>query len=132
MTSNSTLTQLSFDSNSSQFSFTVSGPSETFGYVNLYVPKTLLADPSKMKVYLDNTPLDYTVQPDGDSWLVLFNYTHSTHNVIVDLTGAATIAETKGEQSGPDLLIYALPITAVVIALIIVVAVKTRRKKQPP
>jgi uncharacterized repeat protein (TIGR02543 family) len=129
VTSNSTLTQLSFDSNSSQLSFTVSGPTGSTGYVTLYIPKTLMADTSNLKVYLDNTQLDYTVESDGDSWLVQFNYSHSTHEVTVDLTGIASQGGDTGGQNWQNLLIYAIPITAIIIiALVVIVAIKRRKK----
>jgi len=126
VTSNSTLTQLSFDSNSSQLSFSVSGPSGSTGYVNLYIPKTLMADTSNLRVYLDNTQLNYTVESDDDSWLVLFSYSHSTHDVTVDLSGTPPPVATP--EGGVSLLIYAIPITAVVIALVVIVALKRRKK----
>jgi type II secretory pathway pseudopilin PulG len=127
VTSNSTLTQLAFDSNRSLLSFSVSGPSGTTGYVNLYVPKTLIADTSTLKVYLDMNQLPYTVQPDGDSWIILFNYTHSTHDVTVDLTGKTA---TEATNNNPEnLLIYAIPITAVILALIVALVILKKRKK---
>lgn len=125
VTSNSTLTQLAFDSNTSKFSFSVSGPDGSTGYVNLYVPKSLMADTSKLTVLLDGTPISYTTQSGGDSWLVLFSYTHSTHAVTVNLSG--TPAETAGSNL-QNLLIYAIPVIAIVLAVVAVVALRRRKK----
>ena len=126
VTSNSTLTQLSFNSNTSQISFSVSGPSGSTGYVNLYIPKSLMADPSNLQVYLDNVKLDYTTESDGDSWVILFSYTHSEHAVIVNLTGAASIGT---ENGGTNWLVFAIPIAAIIIIAVAAIAIARRRKK---
>ena len=128
VTSNSTLTQFSFDSNSSHLSFSVSGPSGSTGYVNLYIPKTLMANTTHLRVYLDNSQLDYTVESDGDAWRVLFYYSHSSHVVIVDLSGTP---QTAAGEGGLNLLIYVIPVTAVVIILVVFVALKSGKKNKP-
>lgn len=125
LTSNSTVTQLSFDSNRSQLTFGVSGPSGSTGYVNLYVQKSLMPETSNLIVYLDNIQLDYTTESDGDSWVILFSYSHSDHRVTVDLTGTAGLGIANSRES---LLLYAIPIATIIIALVIVVALKRRKK----
>jgi hypothetical protein len=54
VTSNSTLSAFSFDSTAKELSFDVSGSNATTGYVNVYIPKSLINDVSNLKIYLDN------------------------------------------------------------------------------
>jgi hypothetical protein len=83
--SNSTLSTLSFDSAAKQLSFTVSGPTGTTGYVEVYVPKSLMSNVSGLAVNLDGHPLEYASQSTNDAWLISFTYHHSTHEVTMNL-----------------------------------------------
>ncbi len=84
--SNSTLSEIFFNSTSKELSFTVSGSSDTTGYINVHIPKSLISDASNLKVYLDGNQLVYTTQSQGDSWLVSFSYHHSTHQISIEFT----------------------------------------------
>jgi PKD repeat protein len=90
--SNSTISELVFNTTSMELSFTASGPSGTRGYTRVTVAKSLVANATNIKVYLDGNQLNYSIASTDDSWLLTFNYTHSTHKVAVDLN-AATIPE---------------------------------------
>jgi hypothetical protein len=90
VTSNSTLSALTFDSASRELSFSVSGDSGTTGYVNVNIPKSLVSDVSGLKVYLDSTQIDYTAQSQGDSWLLYLTYHHSSHSVMISLASASS------------------------------------------
>ena len=59
---------------------------------------------------------------------ILFSHSHSIHEVTVDLTGTASRGGDTDGLNGQNLLIYAIPITAIVIALIVIVAIKRRKK----
>jgi outer membrane protein assembly factor BamB len=83
--SNSTVTSLAFNSTTSELSFTVSGPSETTGYVKVAIAKSLVSNPENIKVYLDGNQLNYEVTSNEDSWLLTFTYKHSTHQVRISL-----------------------------------------------
>ncbi len=87
--SNSTLTAFSFDSDSRELSFNVSGESGTTGYVNVYVPKSRVSDVSQLAVYLDNNQVVYSSLSQGDSWVLYFTYNHSTHFVDVRLDSSS-------------------------------------------
>ena|ERR1700690_2623456 len=58
VTSNSSITGLSFDSSSKQLSFNVTGDPGTTGYVNVFIPKSLVNDTPDLKVYLDNNQIE--------------------------------------------------------------------------
>jgi parallel beta-helix repeat protein len=89
VTSNSTLSEFSFDSANKKLSFGVAGPSETTGYVDVFIPKSLLNDVSTLSVYLDGNQVAFTADSQGDSWLVSLTYAHSTHNVVMNLNAAS-------------------------------------------
>jgi hypothetical protein len=89
--SNSTVTELFFNSTSSELSFTVSGESGTAGYVKVTIAKSLLSSVQNVKVYFDGSQLNVAITEDADSWLLSFTYMHSTHHVRISLaTNAAT------------------------------------------
>ncbi len=90
--SNSTVTELFFNSTSSELSFTVNGTSGTTGYVKVTIAKSLVSSVENAKVYLDGRQLNVAITEDTDSWLLTFTYTHSTHKVIINL--AANASET--------------------------------------
>ena len=93
LTSNSTITQFAFNPDNSQLSFTASGPSETMGYVDLYIPKTLISDISQLKAYIDSNPITFSSQSQGDSWQISFSYTHSTHQILITMASDSSIPE---------------------------------------
>jgi len=125
VTSNSTVSQFSFDSDSKELSFSVTGPSGTTGYVNLYIPKSLIADVSSLTVYLDQQQLTYTYRDSGDSWVVLFDYAHSTHVVKVNL--ASNSLDLSNLLRDP----LTLGLTVVVIVVIIAaLALLVRRRNK--
>jgi len=85
VTSNSTVSDLAFNSNSRQFTFTVSGPADTAGYVDVNIAKTLIDDITKVKVYVDENETEFTSTESVDSWLLHFTYQHSIHSVTLNL-----------------------------------------------
>ena len=102
--SNSTVTDLTFNSTSQELSFTVSGPSGTTGYVDAFIAKSLVGDISGLKVYLDGNPLNYTATLQGDSWLIHFTYHHSTHKVVMNLGAATNPKGSSNPTNSPTLL----------------------------
>ena len=124
-TTNSTLTEMAYNSNNSQLSFTVSGETGTTGYVYVYIPKSLMSDASNLKVWMDQHQLAATTLSDDDSWLVYLTYTHSSHVVTLDLTGATSVIAT----SDNNLLLYGV-VVAVVAAILVVSAVALRKRRK--
>ena len=86
--SNSTISAFAFNSTSEELDFSVSGPSGTTGYVNVYVPKSAVSDISNLKVYIDGNQSTCSASSQGDSWLLTFTYHHSTHKVTIELDSA--------------------------------------------
>jgi PKD repeat protein len=116
VTSNSTVTALTFNSTSHELSFTVSGPSGTSGFSQTTIAKTLVANASEIKVYLDGNQIDYSLDSIDDSWVIYINYTHSTHSMSIFLGANA--------ENSPS----SLPIIIALVSLIVASLLILRRK----
>jgi len=127
VTSNSTITELAFNSTSKELSFTVSGPSDTTGYVNVYIPKSLINDISDLKVYVDGNQIAYNSESQADSWVLSFSYSHSEHKVIIDLSAASS---SEDGETPTDFAIYIIIIAAVVAIAAAVATIALKRKRQ--
>jgi hypothetical protein len=124
--SNSTVSAFAFNSTSRELSFTVTGASGTTGYIDMYVPKSLVSDVSSLKVYLDGSQLTYTSESQGDSWRIVFGYHHSTHQVAVTL--GSLLPSLPNQTSLEQWIAYAA-VTAAIVAIVLFAVIK-RRKKQ--
>ncbi len=125
VTSNSTVSAFAFNSTSKELSFAVTGPTGTTGYVDIYVPKSLISDISSLKVYLDGAQLAYTSESQGDSWRLYFTYHHSTHQVAINF-GSAQSSITSQNQYGQWLVIGAAAIAAIAFVAVLVVLKKKK------
>ena len=96
--SNSTVSALAFNSTSSELSFSVTGPNGTAGYVKATIAKSLVSNAAETKVYLDGIQLDYTVSSTASSWILTFNYHHSTHQVTIAMTANAVTQPIAGVE----------------------------------
>jgi hypothetical protein len=108
--SNSTVTDLGFNSETAQLSFSVRGESGTIGYAEIYVAKSLVGDASQIKASIDGAAANFTVSSTGESWVLYFSYHHSSHTVVFSLNGAISPVATPNV---PELM---LPIVLLVIA----------------
>jgi hypothetical protein len=129
VTSNSTLSSFLFDSEREVLSFTVTGATDTAGYVDLYVPKSLIANATDLQVNVDGKPLTFTSVEQSDCWLISFTYHHSTHGVTVNM---GTLASTQTQNSGdgnPWILVGAVLTAVVVAAVVVIVGLRRRRPR---
>ncbi len=124
VTTNSILTGLVFDVETNELNFGVEGADGTAGYVNVYISKNFLSDVSGLKVYLDGEELEFTTETQDDAWVISFEYTHSAHQVTLDLSSVAVLEENQILQ----VLVVALPI-AVVILFLGIMKLKGRKTK---
>ncbi len=84
--SNSSISELAFNTTDWTLSFDAAGPNGTKGYVKITIAKSLVSDIANMKVYIDSIQTtNFSATSTDDSWLLTFNYSHSTHQVLVDL-----------------------------------------------
>ncbi len=83
--SNSTISELAFNTNNWKLSFEATGPEGTTGYIRVTVAKSLVADVANIRVFMDGKENNFTITSLDGSWLLYFTYSHSTHQVEVDL-----------------------------------------------
>jgi len=83
--SNSTISELTFNSTSETLTFKVSGPKGTMGYTNVTMARTLIGDISELEIYLDGNQIDYITTSTEYTWLIHITYQHSTHEVVIVL-----------------------------------------------
>ncbi len=125
VTSNSTLSGLSFDSEAKTLSFSTEGPSGSTGYVNAIIPKTLVQDISTIGVFLDGTEISYNSASQSDAWSLTFSYHQSAHNLVIGLNETPP-QSAIGLPMDTTLIIGAL--VAVIIALVVVVTVLFKKR----
>jgi len=111
--SNSTISGLTFNSTSLELSFVATGPSNTTGFARATIAKTLVADITNLKVYLDGSPLEYLTSSTDDSWIIYFNYAHSTHRIIITLGPMGELAPTTFP------IIYLLLLSTIVVLILV-------------
>jgi parallel beta-helix repeat protein len=114
--SNSTVTELFFNSTSAELSFNVTGLSGTAGYVEITIAKSLVSSIQDVKVYLDGSQLSVAITEEGDAWLLKFTYMHSTHQVMVSL-----VADSDPPTVGVESWVWVS--STIVIGVLLAVAV---------
>jgi N-methylhydantoinase B/oxoprolinase/acetone carboxylase alpha subunit len=106
-------------------SFTASGETGTKGYVTVNIPKTLISDISTLKVYLDNKAVTFSNTQDSDAWIITINYSHSTHKIVMDLTGT----QNQNNQPIPWIIVGAGVAFAIIAVLVVTLVLKKRQPK---
>ncbi|MCL2642666.1 MAG: hypothetical protein FWD52_04035 [Candidatus Bathyarchaeota archaeon] len=124
LTSNSTISQLVFNSKNSELSFTASGTSGSTGYVSVNIPKTLINDLTNLKVYLDGKELAYSNNSqEPDTWIITITYTHSTHTITLNFNN------TQNQNLQPTQIIIIAAIIIIGITIATVAITRTQKKK---
>jgi len=113
--SNSTVTNLAFNSENGQLSFTVSGPSQTTGFVDVCIAKATVSDITAVKAFIDGASISYTATSTNDSWILHFTYHHSTHEITLSLNGA--------EPGTPLDISQVMPLIVIAVAAVCVVGI---------
>jgi hypothetical protein len=127
--SNSTVSGLFFNSTSEVLSFTVSGPSGTQGYVNMTIAKTLIANTTGLKVYLDGSQITYTLTSTSYYWLLHFTYHHSTHEIIIYMNALQPKA-TSDTRYWSFAVIGEITIATMAVAIVVMNAILKRRQRK--
>jgi len=79
ITTSSNVSDIAFDPDARQLSFSVDGSTGTVGFCNVSIPKTFMW--GDWVVTVDGVPVDYDIAEDDDYTYIYFTYIHSTHNV---------------------------------------------------
>jgi hypothetical protein len=94
VTSNSTISAFSFNSSTSELSFTASGPNGTRGHTTVLMPKSLIGNLDSIKVLVDGNQVNYTVTSIDESIALTFDYSHSTHYITIKASNGTNPSET--------------------------------------
>ncbi|MFQ5710885.1 MAG: hypothetical protein ACE5GD_03800 [Candidatus Geothermarchaeales archaeon] len=89
--SNSTVSNLIYDSMRNELRFTVSGPPGTLGYSSIIIAEDLAPGVTDIRVYLDGDRIGFNHRYVDDSWLLRFTYSHSVHAVTISLRSPPTL-----------------------------------------
>jgi protocatechuate 3,4-dioxygenase beta subunit len=125
--SNSTISNLTFNSTSRILSFNVIGDSGTTGYADVYIEKSILKNVEEFEVHIDEIKLDYTLSSTESAWLLHFEYSHSAHNITVELLDWKTSDTLKDI---PEFSSWTLLSIAIIIAGIITGIYRLKLRKQ--
>jgi hypothetical protein len=83
--SNSTVSEFNYNATNRNLSFAVNGSDGTGGYAKVTVAKNLVADVDNLKVYVDSYEVEFSAAQTDDSWIITFDYLHSSHEIVIDL-----------------------------------------------
>jgi hypothetical protein len=125
--SNSTITQFAFDSAADTLSFVASGTSPSTGYVEIFIPKTILAEISKLTTTIDGSQVNFDYESQSDAWLITFSYTHSSHTIVMSIADNVE-APNSGDGNSQILLYVIVPLAVIVVLVVAVIALLKRRK----
>jgi LPXTG-motif cell wall-anchored protein len=120
--SNSTISDLAFNSTNNQLSFIVTGATGTSGYTDVTIAKSLINDITQVRVLIDGVQVQSSTTETTDSWLLHFTYPHSTHEVTLQLGGTSDTS-----TSGNQYILYAG--VGVVIAVVLLAALLVFKKR---
>lgn len=121
--SNSTITNISYNSETRQLSFGTNGTSSTTGYLYVSIPKTLTGDGNAVEVRMDGNLQAFASESRDDVWVISCLYTQSAHTFTVQVPQEAVFSPAETPWVA---IVAALVVIVVVIAILLVV--RRRRK----
>ena len=84
--SDSTLTNLTFDSTTNKLSFGVSGPAGTTGFAQVNIPRSITSDPELVNVTVDGATINYDYESEANYfWFLTFTYNQGSHEVVMTM-----------------------------------------------
>ena len=125
--SNSTITQITYKETVG-ISFTLSGETGTQGYAKVVLPKSLMPQSQNIKVYIDEKTANFDLTTQGDSWVIGFTYSHSTHQVVVTTNAENQQGNTLGIDNMMWITAGIIAVALAVVAGVIVWLAKNREK----
>jgi len=87
ITTNSTMLSASFDAGKQKIDFHIKGTSGTNAICNVTLLSSLVTDPNNLKVKIDENLIEFSTKDLGNMILIQFKYSHSEHNLSVELNG---------------------------------------------
>lgn len=120
---NSSVIGITFNSTSKQLTVNVNGVDGTIGICNLTMPKSLISSSSDIKIYLDNQPLDFSMNEDSLHYYVSVKYMHSAHVLLASFAPSA--------KANFDYTPYIVSGVMITILCVVVLFMVLRRKRRP-
>jgi hypothetical protein len=112
--SNSTISALTFNNETSTLTFNVTGPSGTAGFVRAVIAKESLTSGENLIAQIDGKDLNYSVTSTDDSWIYYFSYSHSTHKISLHIS-----ENDVAEQPAGNLLILVAIIAVLGVVMVV-------------
>ncbi len=123
--SNSTLSDLNYDSTTQILSFTTNGTSATTGYLYASLPKALVSDVSALQVKMDEQPIAFSSEDQDGVWVISLVYTQSEHAFVLQIPFGQALTS----DSTPWTAIAAIAVIVVLVVVVAVVVVVKRRRR---
>lgn len=120
--SNSTISEVNFQSKYGIADFTVSGLTGTQGFVNTTIAKSILPSLDQFNAYIDGSLINVQKTEKIDYWQIYFTYTHSSHFIRLTLMDA-------GSNDQFTLLIGVVIVGVVCISALVAVKLRKHTKK---
>jgi parallel beta-helix repeat protein len=117
--SNSTISELLFNSTTRELSFKVTGSQGSSGYTNVMMAKDPEGTNFDIRVYIDGEQLDHTSTSLDGCWKISFSYPHSTHRIVVALHLVSTSFFETLFGRASILLISVIAIVTIILLIII-------------
>jgi hypothetical protein len=134
--SNSTVSELAFNNNDLSLNFKVTGPSGTTGYTKVVIAKSLSPNVAETSATLDGKNHTFTVSSTSNYWIMEFTYSHSTHQIVIDLDNGSQTVDTAPTPSQSPAAISTIPeftvLTLIPGIILASVALILSRKKLMP
>jgi len=126
VSSNSTISDLTFNSTAREITLSVSGPDGTTGYLSIFLSKNLVSDANDLTIYFDGSPQSFDAIPIDNIWFIHLAYSHSSHVLRLSLSRASP-ASVPLEHAA-----QLLAIASVLVALLVAALFSKRRLARKP
>ncbi len=126
--SNSTISNLMFNSVTKDLGFTVNGVTGTGGYTEVVISKELVSNGNDIKITIDAKEINYTLRSTATSWVLYFTYHHSSHDVVASLEGNRGTSSSWSDNRTTIIVISV--VVAVALAEFALVYMKRRSKQK--
>jgi hypothetical protein len=121
--SNSTISNLAYNSTTQLLSFNTNGTSSTTGYAQVCIPKTLVSDIQTLGVNIDGKSTAFGVESQDDVWVISCLYTQSQQAFTLQIP----FKQMLNPATTPWITI--IVVIAILIALVATAVVIRRRRK---
>jgi len=124
VTSNSTISSLSYEPANRELKFDVSGSNGTTGYVEVAIAKSLIEDIQAAEVRLNGATIEYSSSSSDTNLFLYFSYSHSTQSVAIRLDANSFLKIPIN-----TVVLFSIPLVAVFVAVLLLQIDKRKQKE---